>query len=476
MVKHSGSTTARTVFLLACLAGFVVLPATNWRSGTVAQSNVTIQQVDVGNNESPANFGAETSIAMSANGRVVAFVSFANNLVSENQPFNFQDIFIRDHVSGTTEIVSVNSSGLQSDGISIDPAMSADGRFVVFTSDATNLVPGDTNQCFYNLLDESSRPGDCPDIFLHDRETGVTERISVSSGGAQANDQSFVPAISADGRFVTFMSMASNFFPKDVPVSVDLFIHDRQTSKTERVLSPAVLGDYTITPDARYIAYLGINNGYYAVFVYDRQTGTNELASVPLPGKKLNGYSSSPAISADGRFVAFSSSATTLVVGDTNGRRDVFVRDRVTGTTERVSVGNTGVQANGDSFPPYFPGMVAISADGKLVTFSSSATNLVPGDTNTCAVQYAYSFLTPGQCPDIFVRDREAGTTERVSVNGAGGQANGASFRPVMSADGKVLAFLSLATNLVSAGTNSCGNNFPFRLNQCEHIFARVKP
>jgi Tol biopolymer transport system component len=463
------------LILVIAISTFVALICA---PATVGQSNGTTEQIDMSGNGAPANFGSEVGISLSADGRFLAFSSWASNLALDQQAFNFQDIFVRDRVSGATELVSVNSSGVQSDGISIDPVISADGRYVVFTSDATNLVPGDTNQCFNNLLDETARPGDCTDIFVHDRETGLTERVSVSSSGEQANDQSFVPSISADGRYVTFLSMASNLFPNDPPVSVDLFIHDRQTGETERVLSPAVLGDYSITPDARFIAYIGLSsNGYYTINVYDRQTGTNEQANTPIPGRRLDGYSANPVMSADGRFVAYTSSATTLVAGDTNSRRDIFVHDRLTRVTERVSVSSAGAQANGDSTPGFFPSGVAISADGRRVAFSSSATNLAPGDTNTCAVQFYYSFPSPGQCPDIFVRDREAGTTTRASLTFSGAEANNASYRAVMSSDGNVLAYLSLATNLVPGDTStpSC-ITFPFRANACQHIFARLTP
>jgi Tol biopolymer transport system component len=475
-MREPRSLTIRYAFLLACLAGIAILIVVSQLPAIVAQSNQTTEQIDVSSDGLQSDSGIETAIAMSANGRIVAFSTFATNLAPDNQAFNFQDLFVRDRIAGTTEVVSLNSNEVQSNGISIEPSVSADGRYIAFTSDATNLVPGDTNQCFFSLLDESFQPGDCPDVFVRDRVTGVTERVSVGSNGQEGNDISSVPVISGDGRYVFFISQASNFFPGDSPVSAELFVRDRQTGTTDRILKPAALGDYAITPDARYIAYLGTGDGGYAVFVYDRQTRTNELVSVPLPGKRLDGQSTSPAISADGRYVAFSSYATVLVSGDTNRKADVFVRDRVARTTERVSMSSLGAQANGDSFSFPFPDSVAISADGRFVGFSSSASNLVPGDTNTCAVQYYYSFSSPGQCPDIFVRDRQEGTTTRVNVNNAGGQATNASFRPLMSSDGTVITFLSLATNLSSGGTIPCSSTFPFRVNRCDHVFTRVNP
>lgn len=474
-MRQSRSKVSQKVFPLILIIVISVFTALISMPAAVGQSNGTTEQIDVSSDRSRANFGSEPMISLSADGRLIAFSSGASNLAPD-QHF-IQDIFVRDRESGMTELVSVDSNGVLSDGISIDPAISADGKYVVFTSDATNLVPGDTNQCDYGLLDETSRPGDCPDIFVRNRETGLTERVSVSSSGEQANDQSYAPAISADGRYVTFVSRASNLTTNG-PSWSGLFIHDRQTRITQRILNPpAAKGQYSITPDARFIAYTSLSNGRYSINVYDRQTGVNELVSVPRSGRSLDGDCINPVMSADGRFVAYTSSATTLVAGDTNSRRDVFVHDRITRLTERVSVNSAGAQANGDSTPGFFSSWVTISADGRRVAFSSSATNLAPGDKNTCAVQFYYSFPSPGQCPDIFVRDREAGVTTRVNMTFAGGEANNASYRAVMSSDGNVLAYLSLATNLVREDTSapSC-ITFPFKANRCQHIFARAIP
>jgi Tol biopolymer transport system component len=181
-----------------------------------------------------------------------------------------RDIFVRDRQSGQTELVSVSSAGVQGNYGSSNPTISADGRFVAFESSASNLVPGDTN-------------GANGDIFVHDRETGQTERVSVSSAGAQGNYGSVDPTISADGRFVAFRSEANNLVPGDTNDRPDVFVRDRQTGETERV-------------------------------------------SVSSAGTQGNGHSVHPTISADGRFVAFESSASNLVPGDTNGANgDIFV-------------------------------------------------------------------------------------------------------------------------------------------------------
>jgi Tol biopolymer transport system component len=376
---------------------------------------------------------------------------------------------------GTTERVSVDSAGVQGDGPSEYPAISADGRYVAFHSSATTLVSGDTNGI--------------RDVFVHDRETGFTERVSISSGGVQGTSDSLSPAINSDGRYVAFQSFANNLVSGDTalcgtpPVTFscpDIFVRDRQTSTTERVSlssaevqangeswSPAINGD------GRYVAFYseatnlvsGDTNNVEDIFVRDRQPGTTVRVSLASDGTQANGASDGwLAISSDGRFVAFTSDATNLVTGDTNAVGDVFLRDRDTDAdgifdeagavfTTRVSVDSTGAQSNGESY------FAAISADGGLVAFGSEASNLVAGDTNVACdndgdTQY------DDNCPDIFVRDRQAGTTNRVSLDSAGGQANAGSFAPAISGNGRYVAFHSLASNLVVGDSNGQGDVF----------------
>jgi Tol biopolymer transport system component len=234
----------------------------------------------------------------------------------------YDDAFVRDRRTGRTERVSVGTGGVEGNDRSGTEALSTDGRFVAFGSWADNLVPGDTNEAF--------------DVFIRDRQTGRTERVSVGTGGVEGDDRSGTVALSADGRFVAFGSWADNLVPGDT-------------------------------------------NGNADVFVRDRRTGVTERASVGPNGVQGNGDSGSYAtvvLSADGRFVAFQSSASNLVPGDTNGLDDIFVRDRLKGVTERVSLGPNGVQGNDGSSSP------ALSADGRFVAFGSWADNLVPGDTN----------------------------------------------------------------------------------------------
>ena len=351
--------------------------------------------------------------------------------------------------------ISIANDGAQSNGHSSWPSLSADGRFVAFHSEATNLVPGDTNG--YG------------DVFVHDRQTGVTTRVSVASDGTQGNSSSWLSSISANGRFVAFLSWASNLVPDDTNGYCDVFVHDRQTGTTTRVsvASDGTQGNgssqaCTISSDGRFVAFYSAasnlvrddTNGFIDIFVHDRQTGGTSRVSVASDGTQSNGDSYAPSISADGRFVTFESEAFNLVPGDTNGCRDVFVHDRQTGVTTRVSVTSNGTQSTGAS------GTASLSADGRFVAFRSWASNLVPGDTN------AYS--------DIFVHDRETGVTTRVSVASDGTQGSGESRRPSVSADGRFVAFLSWASNLVPDDTNGAVDVFvaEWRGRSCDQLAA----
>jgi Tol biopolymer transport system component len=342
-----------------------------------------------------------------------------------------------------TQRVSLTSLGVQANGFSGFPAISADGRYVAFHSGATNLVPGDTN--------------DWRDTFVRDRQGGTTERVSIGSGGAQGNQESDTasPSISADGRYVAFASAASNLVAGDTNLWGDVFVRDRQLAVTERV-SVATGGTQadgfcsrpSISADGRYVAFTstatnlvpGDTNGRVDVFVRDRQASTTERVSVDSSGAQSNDNCFHPSVSADGRYVAFHSAATNLVVGDTNGTDDIFLRDRVSATTERVSVSSGGSQGNGPSYD------ASISGDGRCVAFYGTATNLVVGDTN--------------RTYDVFVRDRQTGSTERVSVASGGGQASDVSASCAISADGRYVAFWSIAANLVVGDTNEVSDIF----------------
>lgn len=341
--------------------------------------------------------------------------------------------------AGVTTRVSVASVGTQANGDSLYPAISGDGRFSVFCSGAPNLVPGDTNG--YR------------DVFVHDRQTGQTTRVSVASDGTQANRDSGSPSISSDGRCVAFGSYAFNLVAGDTNWTWDIFVHDRQTGQTTRVSvasDGAQASVYTygqgsrlpaISADGRYVAFLsdaynlvlGDTNYTWDVFVHDRQTGQTTRVSVSSSGMQGNADSWRPTMSADGRCVGFASRASNLVTDDTNGNWDGFVHDRQTGVTERISVSTEGAQASAGM------DQVSVSADGRYAAFYSGASNLVPSDTNGVT--------------DVFVRDRQIGQTTRVSVASEGAQGNDYSYVPVISSDGRYVAFYSNASNLVPGDT-----------------------
>ena len=335
--------------------------------------------------------------------------------------------------SGATEQVSVDSAGHGGNEVSGGATISADGRYVAFESDADNLVPGDSEMCGEH---------NCQDAFVHDLLTGTTELVSVDSEGHQMGGHSRDPAISGDDRYVAFASLSG------------LWVRDRLAGTTELVSDVGY--DLAISADGRYVAFCNQTSEWInQVFVYDRQMGATEVASVDSAGNQGNDDSCDPTIGADGHYVAFYSSATNLVLGDTNecgsppewvdNCDDIFVRDRLTAVTERVSVDSADNQGNDRSAEP------AISGDGRYVAFTSWATNLVPNDTEACTW-----VNTRFNCVDIFLHDRQTGITERVNVDSAGNEASGDSGEsgsPAISADGRYVAFHSEASNLAPGNT-----------------------
>jgi len=383
--------------------------------------------------------GASGISAISADGRFVAFGSSATNLIAGgNLPFG---IFVHDRQTGTTEIVSVSSRGRQGEGLSSSPDISDDGRFVAFDSDAANLVRGDRN--------------DITDVFRHDRLTGETVLVSVSSSGEQGDSSSHAPAISADGNFIVFHAN-SQLAPEDTNSQTDVYVRDVQAGITMLVSvgfdgtpgnNTSFLQD--ISSDGRFVAFVSdstnlipndVDDFEANVYVRDLVAGTTELASVGSDGTRAEvGFFDIPSISADGRFVAFST-FTSLVPEDTRPfSLDIYLRDRQTGTTELISVSSDELQGDGRSESP------SVSADGQFVAFQSDSANLASPDVP------AGGFF-PDE--DIFVRDRLAGTTVRVSESSTGEEGNARSLGPSISADGSVTAFSSDASNLVSNDTN----------------------
>jgi hypothetical protein len=388
--------------------------------------------------------GNKTSSApvISADGRFVAFLSLATDLVATTDNNNSADVFVRDLQTNTTKLVSVNNSASATgNGSCGNPVISLDGRFVTFSSNAPDLGA---------IIDSNN----VEDIFVRDLQTNTTTLVSVNSTGtAPGNNSSVNPVISADGRFVAFESSATTLVTAtDNNGVTDVFVRDRQSNTTKLVslnsASNAAGNNQSqlpaISADGRFIAFLSFatdlvavpdNNNDSDTFVRDLQANTTSLISVNNAGNGAGNMGSGPPIiSPDGRFVSFVSFATDLVVmNDNNTATDVFVRDRQTNTTKLISV-NSSATATGNGGS----GAMVMSADGRFVAFSSFATDLVATTDNNTNI-------------DVFVRDLQANTTKLASVNSAGtATGNNFSVGPALSADGRTLAFVSIATNLVT--------------------------
>ena len=408
----------------------------------ISQTTSLTTRVSVSSDGTQGNFASSLSV-ISANGRYVAFVSCANNLVIGDTN-NQCDIFVHDTHIGLTSLISVASDGTQgNDGVSLFLDISDDGRYVTFGSFASNLVSGDTN--------------DTGDVFVHDQQTGQTSMVSVSSDGVQGNYESGSPVISANGRYVAFSSGAENLIPDDSHSHyADIFVHNTQTGETNcaSVASDGTQGNgqsrtIAISDDGQFVFFSSDSsnlipndtNGVADIFIHDQQSGQTSRISVTSSGVQGNNSSDWPAISANGRYVAFRSYASNLIPNDTNGMADIFMHDRQTGQTNRISVASNGTQGNGDSY------ISTISADGRYVAFGSDASNLVLGDTNNYA--------------DIFVHDIYLGQTSRVSLDSNGMQGNGSSsYLPAISGDGRYVTFVSDASNLVPDDTNGSNDVF----------------
>jgi Tol biopolymer transport system component len=445
-------------------AALMALPA-----GAAPASNTVRVSVATDGTQGNDMSGRFSRPAISGDGLVTAYDSRATNLV-QSDTNHVADIFVHDSTTGKTERISVATDGRQANDDSQSPTVNRRGRFVAFDSYASNLVQGDTNQ----LLD----------VFLHDRTTGETTLVSAALNGTAGNASSFGASISADGRFVAFVSDASNLVPGDTNHVRDVFVRDLLAGTTQLVsvasdgtlenssaAPPAINADGTKVAFPSFATNLVPNdtNGQFDVFVRDLVAGTTIRASVATDGTEGNQASTYAAISGNGRFAGFASTATNLVPNDTNDRQDVFLHDLTTSSTFRVSVTASGAQANGQSVGPGVRGGSAwgpaINFDGTRIAFDSVATNLVAGDTNTCEP----FFPDPGQCPDVFVRDRRARTTIRVSVAPAGSQGNDASTDPAIDGSGRTMAFFSAASNLVADDTNFC-IQFP-TVGHCPDIF-----
>ncbi len=457
---------------LGTLLGFTLLVAGCGESGTSTISQVTnvvapaALKVEA---EALAERGAEASVASVNLGRVEAptgdvtmercmaqrrYLVFHTSEALDpiNDTNGINDVYVRDLLTGTVTLVSKNSAGLAGNGPSSYATISSDGKRIAYQSLASDLVTGDTNGK--------------SDVFLYTRVGQVTTRVSLTAANTEANDDSSYPALSSNGSFLAFVSKADltgvgtagiqNLYLRKVDgSSTKLFSAGSGTGANAPVYMPV------ITNDSRYVAYVsaasnlvaGDSNGTSDVFLYDRATGLTQRVSVDSAGGQADGSSSMPSISDDGNVIAFESKATNLVAGDSNGLRDLFVRNRSAGTTTRVSVDATGAQPNGISYH------ATLTRDGSRVAFASQASNLVAGDTNNVA--------------DVFQRlVADPTTIARASRNIVGDvQGDGPSDLPSYDSDDNDLAFRSSSTNLDWA--NVLSNNEIFLANRASQT-ARV--
>jgi Tol biopolymer transport system component len=420
------------------LAG-VALVAASWVTSLSAQTTIRVNVDDAGI-ESPWTMGLYPD-ALSPDGR---FALFRGIGMVSGFPQGYG--IIRDIQEGVNDVFNMNYLGKPSYGqLGSATTASAGGRFVAFSSNASDLVPGDNNYDW--------------DVFVRDRLNGTTERISVDPWGNEVYDQSDGAWISADGSRVAFVSWADGLVVGDNNGSMDVFVRDLPSATTVNLSSSGAQPTYpsssycalcnpnqgvAISADGRYVAFgswadnfvAGDTNGLPDIFVRDTWAGTTICASVSPAGAVGNQLSHLPTISADGRFVAFDSSASNLVPGDMNGKPDVFVHDTLTNTTMLASVSSTGVYGNKGSV------FAQISGDGRVVAFFSECTNLVAGDTNNAEDVFAHSMVT--------------GTTWRVSVTSSGGQIPTWGSGPAgIDFSGDAIAFVCQSALVVAGDTNA---------------------
>ena len=398
--------------------------------------------------------GDSVNPSLSNNGRYIVFESYSDydDLFLLNKTNYNTNIFIRDLDRDTVNLISKSSINNESNGDSKNADISSNGRYIVFESDANNLIDNDS-------LEDN---GGYNDIFLWDLETKTNQRINLAYNGFQANSSSYNPKISDNGRYVVFESNASNLVRYDSNYNRDIFVRDLVNGTTKKVSLTA--DNYQSNSDS-YNANISAN-GHYIVFEsnadnlvaddtnYDRDIfirdfvdNTIKRVSIGNDGSESNYNSYNPDVSIDGRYVVFESYADNLVSDDTNNSRDIFVRDLFTHTTKRVSVSNDifGTQGNSGSYNP------SISADGRYVIFESYADNLVSGDTNNSK--------------DIFVRDLIANTTKRISLTNDPEdlQGNNDSYNSSISVDGRYVVFNSNANNLTIEDNDDYSNDIFIR-------------
>lgn len=387
-------------------------------------------------------------VRLSADGRYVVFHSSATNLVPGVTGYlpDSTHVFLRDRATRATVLVDGISASQVGNGSSSRPGISRDGRYVTFASSADDLVTGDDNER--------------QDIFRWDRTNGDIIRVSEAGAGGDADEDSYDPVISGDGSRIAYSSDATNIDAADDNGVSDIYFWDAGTDESDRVSEQLLGGDPngpsyapSIAADGASVAFqssasdlvFNDTNGTADVFRRNLVAETTARVSVATSGQP-NGYSTQPAISGTGRYVAFASQADNLVAGGSpdNGSTNVFVRDLTLGSTVLVSRDRVSGPTNNMSY-----GASSISDDGRLVTFPSLASDLVAGDTNGVA--------------DGFLWDRATGRVSMIVRDKLWGLPNGATYEPVLSADGRWVAFYSVATDLVPGDTTALTDGFVWR-------------
>ena len=390
----------------------------------------SVKQITIGLNGEPPN-GSSSYPSMSADGKRIVFHSEASNL-TEGDTNNSFDVFLYDALSEQLKLISISNEGTQSNGASTNPKISADGRFVMFQSGATNLSSTATANGIKNL-------------YLYDVTNDSLSLFTKNQAGEQANGNSYDFELSADGNYITFTSEATNLTGDDYANNTPrIFLLDRSSNHISLITKPVSSEPVTrpssnpdITRDGRFIVFRSFSsnlttddsNGQYDIFLHDRESGVTKKISKHRDGTQGNSNSSNPRFSEDGQFVFFISNASTLVDSDTNNLSDIFKFSIEQNSLSRVLIDTAQLQ------PDYSSAFTSTPFDSRFILFSSHATNLVSGDTN--------------QKSDIFFHDSITGKIRRLSLTASGSESNGASYAPSISDDYKTVTFASYASNLL---------------------------
>jgi Tol biopolymer transport system component len=413
---------------VVCLMSLAAVAATTF----LPKPGMTVPAVPPSGGSAPND--SCTAANFSASGRTMAFISRASNLLPEDTD-KIRDVVVSSLKTGHATLASVSTAGVKADADCDDPMLDRAGKRVVFSSLADNLVDGDLNGL--------------QDVFVRDLKHHTTLRVSVASDGTEGDERSVQPVISGNGEVVAFTSQADNLVPDDTNGSSDVFVHDQRTGVTRRVslaadgtqadgmsFSPA------LSASGRFVAFLstatnlvpGLAPTNVNVYVRDLKTGTLKLVSAAPDGAPGDLDSLDVTLSANGRRVAFTSAASNLVEADGHLGWDIFVRDMKKGVTMLVTRGQDGAAADADSR------QATISRSGKWLAFTSDATNLVGDDTNGFT--------------DIFRMKLKTRVLDRVSISSEGVEADGNSDQPALGKDARYVAFSTRATNLFQAAAD----------------------